>query len=223
MVASLARRVIRGLLGILCKVEAVELDKVPLSGPLIIVTNHINFLEVPLLYVYLHPRRITGIIKKETWDNPLLGKIADAWRAIPIDRTASDMAAMRKAEEELAKGGIIAIAPEGTRSGHGRLQRGHAGVAALALRSDAAILPIAHFGGEDFWDNLRKARRTRVRLRVGKAFRLKRSSAGSAKSARQEMIDEIMYRLAALLPPEYRGVYSDPERATTSHLDFAEP
>jgi 1-acyl-sn-glycerol-3-phosphate acyltransferase len=220
MMAVAARAVIGGLLRILCRIDDSEIGKIPRKGPLILVTNHINFLEVPLIYVYLYPRKIIGIIKRETWKNPLFGAVANAWQAIPIARDSSDLAAMRKAQEALGSGAILAIAPEGTRSGHGRLQRGHPGVAALALRSRAVIVPLAHFGGERFWSNFRRGKRTRVRIRVGEAFRLRAPAPGSSKRIRSEMVDEIMYRIAVLLPPEYRGIYSDQARATTIHLDF---
>ena len=58
---------IRGLVGLLCRVDDAQLALVPARGPLILVANHINFLEVPLLYTYLQPRPVTGLAKAETW------------------------------------------------------------------------------------------------------------------------------------------------------------
>lgn len=209
---------IKLILSMLCRVDASELSLVPARGPLIIVTNHVNFLEVPLLYAYLYPRPLVGIIKRETWDNPLLAALADAWEAIAIDRDGSDTDAMRRALEVLANGGIIILAPEGTRSGHGRLQKGHGGVVQLALRSGATILPIAHYGGERFWERFKRLRRTDFRLRVGRAFRLtlpegSEAPASVPKSVRLEMTEAIMNRLSLLLPEDRRGAYPEPEAA----------
>jgi len=218
--SRLVSPVVKALLAGACRVEASELARVPRRGPLILVTNHINFLEVPLIYTYLYPRDIVGMVKRETWANPALALLANSWDAISLDRGATDLKAMRKALEALEARRILAIAPEGTRSGHGRLQRGHGGIVQLALRSGAPIMPMAPFGGERFWDNLRSVRRTRFTIRVGEAFALKEPAGGLTRSARREITDEIMNRIALLLPPEYRGVYPDPERASTEHLAF---
>jgi 1-acyl-sn-glycerol-3-phosphate acyltransferase len=207
----------RGVLGTLCRINAEELAKVPKKGPLIIVMNHINFLEVPLIYALLRHRAIVGMVKEETWKNPLIRILADSWEAIPIDRSGTDMKAMRKALRTLAEGRILVIAPEGTRSGHGRLQKGREGATMLAQLSKAPVLPVAHFGGERFWENLKRARRTRLTFRVGEPFTLKTPEPGQAKRARTEATDEIMGRIAILLPPEYRGVYSN-TAGTAQHL-----
>jgi len=214
---TLASRVItpivRFVLGSICRVDARDMAKLPARGPLIIVTNHINFLEVPLLYAYTYPRNIIGLVKKETWENPLLGFLATSWEAVPIDRNASDIGALKASLDVLAAGGILAVAPEGTRSGDGRLGRGHAGVVQLAVRSGAAVVPVVHFGGESFWTNLGRLRRTRVTFRVGEAFRLDAPEGGFTRTSRAEASDELMRRIARLLPPRYRGVYSEnPDR-----------
>ena len=208
--------VVKFILGRICRVDARELARLPARGPLIIVTNHINFLEVPLLYAFTYPRNVIGLVKKETWDNPLLGFLATSWEAVPIDRNASDIGALKASIDVLAARGILAIAPEGTRSGNGRLGRGHAGVVQLAVRSGATVVPVVHFGGESFWSNLRRLRRTRVTFRVGRAFRVEAPEGGFTKTSRTEACDELMQRMARLLPPGYRGLYSEnldqPER-----------
>lgn len=207
---------VKFVLGGVCRVDARELARLPARGPLIIVTNHINFLEVPLIYAFSYPRNVIGLVKKETWDNPLLGILATAWEAVPIDRNASDIGALNASLGVLAAGGILAIAPEGTRSGNGRLGRGHGGVVQLAARSGAAVIPVVHFGGEAFWANIRSLRRTRVTFRVGEAFRIEAPEGGFTRTSRREASDELMRRMARLLPPEYRGLYADgldqPER-----------
>ena len=77
---------IRVLLRLLCKVDDAQLARVPAQGPLILVGNHVNFLDPPMLYTHLLPRPLTGFAKAETWDVPLLGRLAQLWGAIPLHR-----------------------------------------------------------------------------------------------------------------------------------------
>jgi 1-acyl-sn-glycerol-3-phosphate acyltransferase len=211
---------IRWLARALCRIDDAQLAKVPAQGPLIIVTNHVNFFEVPVLYTHLLPRRVVGIAKAETWDNPFKRVLANLWGAIPVRRGEPDTRAIRKALDILAAGGIIAIAPEGTRSGHGRLQRGHAGVVLLALRSGAPILPVVFYGAEHFWRNLARLRRSEFHIVVGEPFILRADDPRVTRPTRRAMIDEIMYQMAALLPPEYRGLYADLDAAPQGYLHF---
>jgi len=207
-------------LSAICRVEAAELARIPRRGPLIVALNHINFLEVPLIYTQLYPRDSVGIVKRETWENPILGFLAKVWDAIALDRESTDLRAMRAALDTLKAGRILLVAPEGTRSGHGRLQRGHGGIVQLALKSGAPIVPVVHFGGERFWPNFKSLRRTRVTFRVGEPFRLRPPEGGLSKSSRNAMVDQIMNRIALLLPPAYRGEYASPEAASAEALEF---
>jgi 1-acyl-sn-glycerol-3-phosphate acyltransferase len=202
--------VVNAILGAACRIDGEELAKVPRKGPLIIAMNHINFLEAPLLYGRLYPRDIAGFAKAETWEKPLIGALARIWECVPVYRGASDMSSMRLALEVLARGRMLNVMPEGRRSHDGELGKGHAGIVAIALRSGAPILPIAHYGAESFWANLKRGRRTDVRFRVGEVYRLREPEPGEAKSMRTEATDEIMRALAALLPERYRGAYAEP-------------
>ena len=211
---------IRSLTRILCRVDDAQLERVPDRGPLIIVANHVNFLEAPVLYTHLQPRAVTGFAKAENWSNPLMRPLANLWRAIPVRRGEADMSAIRAALAVLDAGNILAVAPEGTRSGHGRMQRGRPGVALLAMRTDSAVLPIACYGYETFWQNVARLRRTDFRMVVGQSFRLDPAGRRVSRDARQHMTDEVMYQIAALLPQQYRGVYADLSSATETYLRF---
>jgi 1-acyl-sn-glycerol-3-phosphate acyltransferase len=211
---------IKGLIRFLCRVDDAQLARVPDRGPLIMVANHVNFLEVPLIYTHLRPRPLTGFAKVEAWKNPLIGALFDMGGAIPLYRGQADMSAFRQALRALKAGRILALAPEGTRSGHGRLQRGRAGVVLLALRSGAPLLPLVYYGGELFWRNLARLRRTDFHIVVGQPFYLDAGGVKVTRQVRQQMIDEVMYQMAALLPPAYRGVYSDLAAATEIYLRF---
>ncbi len=212
---------VKTLAHILCRIDDAQLTQVPQQGPFIIVINHVNFLEGPILYTHLQPRPMHAFVKSEQLEHPLLGPLLfDLWESIPIRRGEADIAAFRQALATLEKGHILAVAPEGTRSGHGCLQKGHPGAALVALRSGAPVWPIACYGGEVVWDNLRRLRRTDFHIIVGQPFRLDAGGIRTTGQVRQRMTDEIMYQLAGLLPPAYRGVYADMSAATETYLRF---
>jgi 1-acyl-sn-glycerol-3-phosphate acyltransferase len=112
------------------------------------------------------------------------------------------------------------ITPEGTRSYSGALAKGLPGVVLLAIRSKAPILPVAFYGNEDVKENLKHLKRTRVVYRVGQPFTINYENQAFSREFRQDVTDQIMYQIAALLPPKYRGVYSDLSKATKKDLCF---
>lgn len=194
---------------ILCRIDKRDFYKVPANGPLILVTNHISSLEVPLLFVHLQPRKMVGLAKIETWNNRFMGWLFDLWDAIPVSRGEADLVAIRACLDVLKSGDILAIAPEGTRSYHGRLLRGQPGIALIALHAGVPILPMAHWGGENFGANLKKLKRTDFQFRVGKPFYLDAKGEKVNGAIRQQMADEIMFQIAELMPEKYHGEYKD--------------
>jgi len=212
--------VIKTIVDSLCRIYDEPLARVPEHGPLLIVSNHTNFLEGPVIYTHLYPRKATGYAAAKSWINPIFGFIFNQWNAISIKRGEPDLTAIRSGINALKQGLIMAIAPEGTRSGDGRLKRGRPGVVILAQKSNAPILPIAHYGGETFWKNLKRLRRTDFKIIVGQEFYLNAEGVKINNDIRQQIVDEIMYQIAALLPEEYRGYYSDLSKATEKYLKF---
>ena len=214
----LTNATIKILMSLMVKADLVQLKKVPSKGPLILVSNHINFIEIPMVFTHLQPRPVTGFVKSETWDNPFMGRLFSLWGGIPIRRGEADVAALKKAMEMLACGYIVAVAPEGTRSNTGILLRGQPGVSLLALRSGAPLQPLAYYGSEGYREAFRHFRRTDFHVRVGNAFHLKPPAGRITSEIRQEMTDEIMYQLALLLPEKYRGEYADLSKASMNYL-----
>jgi 1-acyl-sn-glycerol-3-phosphate acyltransferase len=223
ILGRLADGLICALIRILCVVDGEQLAKIPTNGPLILLANHVNFLEAPVLHCGFRPREVIGLAKAEAWDNPLLGWLFNQWRAIPIRRGESDIGALRRALAVLEDGGILAVAPEGTRSRHGRLQRGRAGVVTVALRSGAPLLPVVFYGGEAIGHNVRRLRRTPFHILVGEPFHVEVGEERLSRDLRQQITDEIMYQMAALLPPQYRGEYANLDAATKTYLRAASP
>jgi len=212
---------IRAFLNATCRIDKEELLKVPKEGPIILVGNHVTALEVPLFYSFLLPRKITGFAKAEFWDKPLSRLLLNnIWTAIPIHRGTVDIKAFRLAHKAFEEKYLLAVAPEGTRSRNGQLQKAQGGMVMLALHDDIPILPLAHYGGEKFKQNITHFHRTDFHIKVGKPFKLNANGVRITNTIRQQMADEIMYRIANLLPPEYRGYYADISLATKNYLRF---
>ena len=209
---------IRIILAVLCKIDAGEIKRLPKSGPFILVTNHINFLEVPLLYTRLMPRKLATLVKAETWKNPFFAFLGNLWHAIPINRGSVDRNAVSAALEALSIGEILVIAPEGTRSGDGKLRAGFPGIVLFAVNSGIPIFPLAHFGGERFWKNFRHLKRTAFSVRVGKPFTVGTAHKSLSREERRSVTDEIMRRIAELLPDEQKGYYSGFEKEEYNYI-----
>ncbi len=210
---------LRLLFKVLLKLETVGLENVPPEGPLILMITHTNFLD-PLLAGVLMPREVVTMSKAENFWHPLLGILVRLYGAFPVRRGEVDLWAIRRSLEVLGNDEVLLMAPEGTRSGDGRLQKGHDGMTFLALRADAPILPMAIMGGERFWTNLPKLRRTPIKIIIGKVFRFFPGRERVRRAAMSKMTEEALYQLASLLPPERRGVYTDLDSATEEHLTF---
>jgi len=205
---------------LICRVDDRQLARIPAAGPLILVSNHINFIEIPLVYTHLMPRPVTGFAKAETWKNPAMAYLFNLWKAIPLRRGEPDLAGLRRGLAALAAGHILAVAPEGTRSGDGILKRGHPGIVLLAALSGAPVLPLVYYGSERFRSNLTRLRRTDFHILVGEPFTVRSQVQRFSSAVRQQIADEIMYQLATLLPPPYRGEYADLSRATKEYLEI---
>jgi 1-acyl-sn-glycerol-3-phosphate acyltransferase len=202
-------RIIKAIIDVICLVHSEDVKKVPMQGPFILAANHINFMEAVIFFTFAAPRPITGIAKVETWDSPFLGPLFSLWGAIPIKRGEADRAAYEASMQALKDGKILAILPEGTRSGDGHLQKGQPGIVLLAARSNLPIVPSVIYGQENFWPNLRHFRRTELFIKVGEPFKLKTEGMAFDRETREKMTDQVMLRMAALLPEEYRGDYKD--------------
>jgi 1-acyl-sn-glycerol-3-phosphate acyltransferase len=153
-------------------------------------------------------------------DNPFMGWLFDLFESIPIRRGEVDLKAIHSCLEALSTGDILAVAPEGTRSYDGKLQAGQPGIVLLALHSGAPILPVMHWGGEAFSQNLKHWKRTDFHIRVGQPFRLDPHGQRVTGKVRQTMTDEIMRVMAMLLPPEYRGNFGDCEGYPYQYVRF---
>jgi 1-acyl-sn-glycerol-3-phosphate acyltransferase len=209
----------KALTGLMFRVDAAQLDKVPKQGALIIVANHVHIPEIPTLYARLLPRKVRGMVQAErVLDKNIVGWILRLFGTIPVWRGEAGIDALRTGIKTLAKGDMVLLDPEGTRSHSGSLQRGRPGAILMALHSRALMLPVVHYGSENYRENLKHLRRTELHYVVGKPFRVEASGQRITSAVRQQIIDEVMYQMASLLPPTYRGVYTDLNGATRKYL-----
>jgi 1-acyl-sn-glycerol-3-phosphate acyltransferase len=194
-----------------------DLLAIPRRGPVIIASNHASNLDAVVIGGWLLPvlgRRIQWLAKREFFDWPVLGPLAPHGGIHPVDRGKADLEAYRQAKRILDDGHILFIFPEGTRSADGSLQQAQDGAAALALRTDAVIVPIGVVGANRVWPRGRKLPHPggRVIVRVGTPFKLsdivRPSRERPSKAAATEVL---MRRIAELLPPAMRGAYGSPE------------
>ncbi len=204
--------VIRGVIAFLVKnltrLEVQGRELVPDQGPYILVVNHLHWLDSPVILTVLpHPARVFA---GEKWANRLLiGFLLKSVNAIFVNRGEVDRKALREALATVKAGGVLGMAPEGTRSKTGGLQRGRNGAAYLAYHSGARLVPVVCTGQEHVISSLMHLRRARVCVRFGPSFEPPPVSGKVTTAHLDSFTEGIMHRLAALLPPEYRGVYAD--------------
>jgi 1-acyl-sn-glycerol-3-phosphate acyltransferase len=210
----IANPVLRGVFNLLYKLDVSGTQNVPKQGPFIAVMNHIYFID-PVQVGVLAPRYIVIMSKIENYHNPVLAVLMHLYGTFPVHRGELDMTAIRTSLQVLEAGHGLLMAPEGTRSRTHTLQKGLDGVAWLALRSKAPIVPVAHSGQERLGQYVKRLRRAPLRMVFGKPFLFHPVEGLDRKQQLRLMTSELMYRLAELLPPEYRGVYSDVQNATS--------
>jgi 1-acyl-sn-glycerol-3-phosphate acyltransferase len=195
--------------------QIVGSENVPREGPLIVVSNHLNNADPPMVALAIRPRYPMFMAKQEMIDWPLLGPLLKAFGAFPVRRGEADRSALRAAEDVLNRGAVLVMFPEGTRSRTASMRKGHPGTALIALRSGAPILPIGITGTEGAgwpWIFLKPFSVKSVRIVVGKPFHLPEVQRINNDST-DRATDFIMRRIAGLLPPSYRGVYADAAEA----------
>ena len=205
-------RVVRGVIGflirLLARVEIVGMETLPSQGPYLLVTNHLHWLDPPLLLAVI-PHR-SYVFAAEKWETHwFLGPLMHSMDAIFVQRGEVDRKALRQALAILKGGGVLGLAPEGTRSKTGGLQRGRSGAAYLAFRTGVPLVPVVTWGQKGVFPTLRQLRRARVHVIFGKPFEPPPVEGKASAAEAHAFSEEIMYRLAAMLPPEYRGVYAD--------------
>jgi len=204
---------------VLAKVNHVEgIEKVPATGPAILMINHISFID-PFVVLHVLPRNIVPMAKVEVYHYPIVGIFPRIYGVIPVQREEIDRRAIHGAMEVLKAGEIILVAPEAHRGP--ALRRGKEGVAYLATRADVPIVPVAIDGTIGFpsFPLLPTWRQPGANVRFGDPFRFKHLGQRADRETLRLMTDEAMYILAAMLPEYRRGVYSELSLATRDTIE----
>jgi 1-acyl-sn-glycerol-3-phosphate acyltransferase len=189
------------------RVEVVGLEHVPAQGGCILAANHLGRLDAPLVFAVLDRQDLTALVADKYLKDPLMRWLVKTARGIWVNREDADLQAMRTARSFLQAGGMLGIAPEGTRSPGGLLQ-GKTGVAYLADKAGVPILPAAISGSENAAHELLRLRRPRLRIQFGEAFTFPPIVRERRDRALLDNTAEIMCRIAAMLPAKYHGFYA---------------
>jgi 1-acyl-sn-glycerol-3-phosphate acyltransferase len=184
-------------------------ENLPPPRPCIVVANHLSFLDAVLVFAFIGGQDMTAWSAERWRHNLVFGTLLRLGNAFFIERGAVDRAALDRAAAWLRTGRIFGMAPEGTRSRDGGLGQAKTGVAYLADASGAAVLPIAHWGTERTVSSWLSLRRPRIGVRIGQPFHLPPIDPDNRSASLRRNADMVMARLAALLPPAYRGLYAD--------------
>lgn len=197
---------------LLSRREILGLDNLPPKGPYILAVNHLSYFDLPLVFGIVGGENVTGWAAEKYARHPFFGPILRLGQAIFIERGQIDRHAMAAAVDWLARGNIFGMAPEGTRSKTGSMARGKTGIAYLAHEIDVPIVPIAVSGTEKAFLAWRHLRRPHFKMQIGQPFRLPKFDETLRSAGLRQNTDEVMCRIAAMLPPQYHGFYADHPR-----------
>jgi 1-acyl-sn-glycerol-3-phosphate acyltransferase len=194
------------MLKTVARLDIQGMEHVP-DGSFVAVVNHLSSFDT-LTGIAVGPvRQATAFAAIEHRSDPIAGWILEQLGAIWVRRGEADREAIKIALEELKSGTVIALAIEGTRSRTGGLQPGKTGPAFLATRTHVPILPAAIWGTEKIISNMKRLRRSEVHLRIGPPLTFPEGRANTEQL--EAYTDQVMLTIAAMLPPQYRGVYAD--------------
>lgn len=206
--ASTLRSVFKVLFKLLTRTEVQGQENVPQQGAFILATNHMSRIDVPLLLIATPRDDLIALVANTYRSNPFFHLMVIMSGSIYIDREKADFTAMRAGMDFLRKGGVLGIAPEGTRSRVGALIQAKNGVALLAEKTHLPVVPTAISGTEDGVKRLLTLRKPILRVAFGEPVQLAPVSREDRETNLQRNTDEIMCRIAALLPEKYRGAYA---------------
>lgn len=214
---------LRAVIPSFCKVEVEGLANVPRRGKTCLMINHVSYLDPIVVTTSIPFRHTVSLSKIENFHIRGVGWFLRQWGHYPIHRGQYDRKALMQTIELLKSEQLVLMAPEGTRHPEG-LQQAKDGMAYVATKADAVIVPAAICGAEDWRRRLKSLRRAYAKVVFGKPFRFR--SEGQRRVPRDQlsgMITEAMHQLALTIPDDYaylRGYYSDIENASCDHLEF---
>jgi 1-acyl-sn-glycerol-3-phosphate acyltransferase len=200
-------KIIKCILNIFTVYEFNGLENIPPHGGVIIALNHLSYIDTPLLLTNPIRHDLIGLVTTKYKTNKFVSWFTDTAEGIWINRDAADFTAIRSASKALKKGLAVGIAPEGTRSNNGQLQKGKPGIIMLAVKTGAPIVPVGITGTESAFSDLKHFRRPKLSAQFGEPFIIPPFEKGKRSEDLNKWTHELMLRIAALLPEAYQGVY----------------
>ena len=182
-------------------------ENVPMTGPVILASNHASFIDPPLVGSGLH-RTVNYLARESLFRFPILGAILRSWQAVPVDRDGGGASGLRAILDRLLAGGAILLFPEGTRTKDGKLQPARSGIGLTVIKSNAPVVPVRVFGTFEAYNRFHKFPHPhRIAVKYGQPidFSALRAEAKVCSKPRlkeiyQEVADRIMAEIAALQP-----------------------
>jgi 1-acyl-sn-glycerol-3-phosphate acyltransferase len=203
----IGKLIVRAFFRFFTRLQVKGKENVPPEGALLVVSNHLNFNDPPLLGASLG-RQVVFMAKEELFRFRPLAYFLSSLGSFPVHRGKLDRKAIRQSAQVLAEGRALVMFPEATRSKNACLQQALPGSALIASRQAVPVLPVGISGTERL-KGLWMFRRPRITLNIGHTFSLAVSGGKLSKDKLAEHTELIMRRIAELLPPEYRGIYGD--------------
>ena len=207
---------LRGVFGmlfaLLTRVEVRGLERLPASGGFIVSPNHLSYFDAPLTFVLLRGRKMTAFAADTYRANIFFRWVVESVDTIWVHRGAIPPSTLKFAIQALREGSILGLAPEGTRSPTHVLQKGRTGAAFLAMTTGAPVVPLAFTNTEKIAPGLKRFQRVKVTATFGEPLIFPEPPRHEREAKLEEYTTEIMCRIAALLPEEYRGVYAEHPR-----------
>jgi 1-acyl-sn-glycerol-3-phosphate acyltransferase len=212
MSRSFYRAFFRILFRGLARIDVHGSENIPPEEACLLTSNHLGIVDAPLVFTILNRDDATGLVALKHKGNPFLRWLVSQVDGIWIDRDHPDLRALKEAHNYLKNGWLVGIAPEGTRSATHALIEAKPGVAFLADKMESVIVPVGIAGTENSLKKMLTLQRPRFTVNIGEPFSLPHIDRENREIAFQNNTEEIMCRIAALLPPQYRGFYSDHPR-----------
>ncbi len=181
-------------------------ENLPKTGSAMLVVNHLHLLD-PVVVAAGVGRQVVTLVAEKWRENRFVSLFFKGAGVIFVNRGEVDRRALRACQQVLEAGGMLAVAPEGTRSRKGVLQRAKPGVAYLATRTNALIVPVAFWGVEKLHE-WKRLRRPTCHVVIGAPFRLPETEGRLSTDRLQELADLVMVRIGELMPESYRGFYA---------------